>query len=42
MGLRTQDSQPNYIDEMYIEGKKILRTILRLYFFDEQFYVYMS
>lgn len=22
MGLRSQDPQPNYIDEMYIEGKK--------------------
>ena len=33
-GLRSQESQPNYIDEMYIKEKnKILGTILRLYFF---------
>ena len=40
--LRSQDSQPNYIDEMYIEEKKNARDNFKFMFFYEQFYLYMS
>ena len=31
--LRSQDSQPNYIDEMYIEEKKNARDNFKFIFF---------